>query len=61
VRDVVSKTYRVNCRELANPLRWARPPAKMTRSSARKDTIRAFFEKRPRFYPDPRQRAVLEL
>ena len=67
VRPEVSRTYRRNCRELANPLRWARPPAGFVRSMTRPDVeederegaIDAFFDRRPRYYPT--SRAVLEL
>jgi hypothetical protein len=55
VRPEVSRVYRQNCRELANPLKWARRPG----LGDRDDAIEAFFERRPRFYP--RERAVLEL
>jgi hypothetical protein len=55
VRPEVSRAYRANCRELANPLKWARRPGLADRDEA----IEAFFDRRPRFYP--RERAVLEL
>ena len=67
VRPEVSRAYRRHCRELANPLRWARPPTGLARSlrrpeleeDEREDAIEAFFARRPRYYPT--SRAVLEL
>ena len=67
VRPEVSRAYREHCRELANPLKWARPPTGFVRSltrperedDEREDAIEAFFDRRPRYYPT--SRAVLEL
>jgi len=61
VRPEVSRAYRTHCRELANPLRWARPPSALLRADGREDTIEAFFDRRPAYYPPVEQRAVLEL
>lgn len=67
VRPEVSRTYRRHCREMANPLHWARRPADIARGlvsggdgeAVREDAIDRFFARRPRYYPT--SRAFLEI
>jgi GT2 family glycosyltransferase len=55
VRPEVSRAYREHCRELANPLKWARRPGLADRDEA----IEAFFERRPAYYPTDRAALTL--
>ena len=62
VRPEISELYRKHCREMANPLTWAREPSDIARGlisrhdseAVREEAIDRFFEKRPEYYPETR-------